>query len=117
MGGSHGAYGCLYLGHGPIGGLSDVRRCASQAAQRILAITRMLLNSSDYLGMGGLHQQGTNSADKRRRVTNNTPRDRLGAEQARVSEVLKGVLKRLRAVREQRRCGSHDLVANRVDHL
>ena len=76
----------------------------------------MLFDSSDYLGVSGLHQQGTDSADERCRVTDNPPRNRLWAEQTWVTKVIKRVLKRSRAVREQRRRGSHDLVANRVDH-
>ncbi len=90
--------GGLDLGDRSVGGLGDIQRGPRQPAQRIVAIARVVFDTGDHLGMGGLHEQGPDPADECGRVADDAPRDRVGAEEARVGGVVEGVLEWTRAM-------------------
>ena len=55
----------------------------------------------DHLGMGRLHDEGTDPADERRSVANHRPGHRVGPEEPGIAVVLQRVLQRIRCVCEQ----------------
>ena len=82
----------------------------------VAPVARVLLDAGNDLRVGGLNEQRSDPAHKRRGVTDDAPRNGVGAEQAPIAPIVQGVLERRRAVRKQRCRGGDDLVTEVIDH-